>query len=264
MKTKRPMCTPNKAGSIFLTLVTLIFNSQACAETEATATGWKGTAGIGPISFPKYVGGKQAQTWLIPVLSINYNETFYVEFQRVGVYLLASDDKKIGLGFAVEPRFGFTAADGILLRGMATRRTSIEGGPTFDWDFDVVAISLAWFGDLNRTNRGQSGRATAYAPILKNESWDVGVLLSAERTSARVSNYFFGVPANEVTALRPQYRPGAGTNLALGLSGTYRFDKRNTLLFGMVASRLGHEAAKSPIAETRRADQLYLGYGWTL
>ena len=242
----------------------LAFTTNVQADGDPANAGWNGTVGAGPVIFPKYVGGKQYKAWPIPLLSINYNDTFYIELQRVGVYLLASDDKKVGLGFAVEPRFGHAGTDGNLLRGMATRRTSIEGGPTFDWDFDVVAISIAWFGDLNRTSRGQSGRATAYAPIVKNESWDVGVLLSADRMSARVSGYYFGVTANEVSPQRPQYRPDAGTNLALGLSGTYRFDKRHCLLFGIVATGLSREATKSPIVETRRADQLYLGYGWTL
>lgn len=89
--------------------------------------GWNGTAGAGFIVFPQYTGGKKLQTWLIPLLSINYNETFYVEIERVGVYVLASDDKKIGLGLAVEPRFGFDASAGSRLAGMATRRNSIEG-----------------------------------------------------------------------------------------------------------------------------------------
>ena len=259
-----PVSALQKTGITFLAMLSLIVNSPAHAEAETNATGWNGNAGLGPIVFPNYVGGKQARTWLIPLLSINYNDTFYIELQRVGVYLLASEDKKVGLGFAVEPRFGYAAADGNLLRGMATRRTSIEGGPTFDWDFDVVAISVAWFGDLNRSSRGQSARAAAYAPILKNESWDVGALLSADRMSDRVADYYFGVKAHEVTTRRSQYRVGGGTNLTLGLSGTFRFDKRHCLMFGMSATRLSREVTKSPIVETRRADQLYLGYGWTL
>lgn len=264
MTLKWPLTTPNKTGSIFLALVSLVFNSLACAEPEASATGWNGTAGLGPMIFPKYVGGKQARIWPIPLLSINYRDTFYIELQRIGVYLLASEDKKVGLGFAVEPRFGYSATDGKLLRGMTTRRTSIEGGPTFDWDFDVVAISIAWFGDLNRSSHGQSARVAAYAPILKNDIWDAGVLLSADRMSARVTDYYFGVAANETTTQRPQYRAGIGTNVALGLSGTYRLDKRHCLMFGMSTTRLSREATQSPIVETRRADQLYLGYGWTL
>jgi outer membrane protein len=180
------------------------------------------------------------------------------------VYLLASDDKKAGLGLAVEPRFGYSARDSILLNGMATRRNSLEGGPSFDWDFDVVAVSVAWFTDLDRSSRGQSLRAAVYAPILKNDAWDVGTLLAADRMNGRLANYYFGVTSAEATALRPQYRAGAGTNISLGLSGTYRLDKRHVLMFGVNATRLSHGAASSPLVETRQADMIYLGYGWTL
>ena len=264
MTPKLPMSALRKTRNIVLISVGFIVYSTAHAQTDIASTGWNGTAGVGPIIFPKYVGGKQKQIWPIPLLSINYNDTFYVELQRVGVYLLASDDKKVGLGFAVEPRFGYSAKDGIRLNGMATRRSSLEGGPTFDWDFDVVAISVAWFSDLNRSSHGQSVRAAIYVPMLKNDDWDVGTLLSADRMNGRLANYYFGVMASEATAQRPQYRANSGTNFALGLSGTYRLDKRHVLMFGVNTTRLSREALASPIVETRHADQFYLGYGWTL
>ena len=247
-------------------LISLNASFAAIAEPAAAEAkdGWNGTAGAGPIVFPKYVGGKSTQVWPIPLLSINYAETFYVELERVGVYVLASDDKKIGLGFAVEPRFGFSAKDGARLLGMATRRDSLEGGPTFDWDFDVVAVSVAWFGDLNRSSHGNSLRASIYKPLLKNEHWDFGALLAFDRMNGKLANYYFGVRPSEATALRPGYQPGAGTSTSIGLSGTYNLDKRHALMFGANLARLARGAANSPIAETNRAAMYYIGYGWNL
>ncbi len=226
--------------------------------------GWAGTAGFGPIIFPKYSGGNGNRVWPIPLLSINYDETFYVEIERIGVYVLASDDKKIGLGLAVEPRFGFSGSDGTRLTGMATRRDSLEGGLTFDWDFDVVAFSIAYFGDLNRTSRGRSVRGTIYKPVLKNDRWDAGIVLGFDRMNAKVVNYFFGVPVAESTVARPLYGTGAATNVSVGISGTFNLDKRHALMFGANLSRLGANAAMSPIIETRRATTYYVGYGWNL
>ncbi len=238
--------------------------SASSTAAAATTDKWHGTAGAGAMVFPKYVGGRGSQTWPIPLLSLDYDETFYVEIERVGVYVLASDDKKIGLGFAVEPRFGYSAKDGGKLSGMATRRDSIEGGPTFDWDFDFVAVSLAAFGDLNRSSHGYSQRATVYSPLIKNAKWDVGALLAVDHMNARLANYYFGVPLNEANAMRPAYSPGAGNNTTLGLSGTYNLDKRNALMFGASSARLARSAASSPIAETNRATTFYFGYGWRL
>lgn len=264
MAQKLPMSALRKTGYIVLFLATFIVTSTARGEAEEGSAGWKGTAGVGVIAFPKYIGGKQTRVLPIPLLSINYNDTFYIELQRAGVYLLASNDKKLGLGLAVEPRFGYAGKDGTLLTGMATRRDSLEGGPTFDWDFDVVAISIAWFGDLDRSSRGKSLRTAVYVPILKNDFWDAGALLAADRMNGRLADYYFGVPATEANASRPQYRAGAGTHISLGLSGTYRLHNRHALMFGWNATRLSHGARNSPLVEAPRADLFYLGYGWIL
>jgi outer membrane protein len=242
-------------------------SSHVRAETANAGErheGWNGTAGFGPIVFPKYTGGKGSRVWPIPLLSIDYDETFYVEIQRVGVYVLASDDKKIGLGLAAEPRFGFSGGDGSRVTGMATRRDSLEAGLTFDWDFDVVAFSVAWFNDVNRTSRGRSARASVYKPVVKDEHWDMGVLLGYDRMDKKISNCFFGVTPNEATTARPMYQATASGNGSLGFSGTYKLDKKNALMFGANITRLGGSAAASPIVETRRATMVYLGYGWSL
>ena len=230
------------------------------AKTE----GWDGVAGAGPISMPRYVGGSKIQTLPMPILSINYNETFYVEIARVGVYVLASDDKKIGLGLAIEPRFGFNASADPRLTGMITRRNSAEGGLTFDWDFDVVAVSVAQFGDLNHSSKGGSQRLSVYAPFVKNNRLEIGALFALDRMSAKVTQYFFGVEPAEATATRPATRLNANTNLSVGLSGIYKTDKRHAILFGVNLSKIGREAARSPIVQTRQSPLLYLGYGWQL
>ena len=243
-----------------------IGHAQVTRADEKSA-GWNGTLGFGPMAIPKYSGGRPLQVLPLPLWSINYNETFYVEVQRVGVYALASDDKKIGLGFALEPRLGFHASDGARLAGMATRRNSLEGGVTFDWDFDVIAISTAWFTDMTRSTRGSSARLSLYRPLLKNARGEIGLIASADRMSARTADYFFGVKPSEATLLRPGFVAPAGTNLSLGLGGTYRMGStaaKGALIFGANIGRLAPGAARSPIVETTRLRQFYLGYGWAL
>ena len=255
--------------SAFAIRIALIFLTGQIAWHAAPAiaespTGWNGIAAFGPVVFPKYVGGTGTQVWPIPILSVNYEETFYVEIERVGVYVLASDDKKIGFGLAIEPRFGYSAKDGPRLQGMAKRRDSIEGGPRFDWDFDVIAFSVAYFADLSRSSRGSSMRVSIYKPLLKDDHWDVGALLAVDAMNSKVANYYFGVRPSEANILRQDYQPGGLTNIAIGLSGTYKLNKQHALAFGAIATRLPATAAASPIVETRHATTWYLGYGWNL
>ena len=234
---------------------------SAPADPTNPSPGWTGTATLGPLILPKYEGGTRTQTWLIPILSVNYNDTVYVEFDRAGVYLLASDDKKMGLGLAVEPRFGFGAGDGARVAGFATRRSSLEAGPTFDWDLDVVAISVARLGDVNRTSRGASIKTSFYVPLRKDDRIEIGALAAFDTMDRKIADYYFGVRSSEATAARAEYHPGGGTHTSIGISGTFKVERGRAFTFAVVATRLAGSAAASPIAETRRATLAYAGYG---
>ena len=256
----------NRLGALVATLLlTSAASGVAIAgDDDKSGQGWNGAIGFGPMAIPKYTGGKQMQLLPLPLLSINYDETFYIEIQRAGVYVLASDDKKIGLGIAVEPRLGFHANDGSRLTGMATRRNSLEGGLTFDWDFDFIAFSSAWFTDATRSSRGSSMRFSLYCPTYKTSQGEIGVIATADRMSARTANYFFGVRSNEATLSRPAFMPGAGTTASIGVGGTWRTSAHGALIFGANIGKLPGTVARSPIVETGRSAQIYLGYGWAL
>ncbi len=279
---QRPCVVKSGMKNKFLSFLLLSFLLAGAAQAQTAADpdrheGWNGTAGFGPIVFPKYTGGKGEQVWPVPLLSIDYNETFYVEIQRMGVYFLGSDDKTIGLGVAVEPRFGFGPTDGARLAGMATRRDSLEGGLTFDVDYKWIAYSLGYFHDVNNTSRGGSARASVFLQLVKNERWDYGVLLAADRLSSKVANYYFGVPPGEAQVIAVSNSPGSGApflrsafqapaaiNTSLGISGTYNLDKKNAIMFGVIGTYLDGRLANSPIVEKRWANTYYLGYGWRL
>ena len=245
---------------------TAMFASSLCAAQAPAkpASDWSGYAGVGPIAFPKYTGGKGADTFIAPLLMFEYKETFYVDLVRAGVRLWSSAGKKMAFGLAAEPRFGFKAGDGPRLAGMAARRDSIEAGPSFEWETPVASVNLAWFGDVTGASKGASLRASAYKQFVNTPQWDVGAYVSAERTSAKVVNYYFGVPAAEVTASRALYAPGAATHLSVGLSAAWKFTPRYALMMGVQNTRIGGAAANSPIVETRNAPMAYVGLGWTL
>lgn len=243
----------------------LLASSLCLAQGTSKPGGdWTGYAGAGAGSFPRYTGGKGADVSPVPLLMFEYKETYYVDLMRAGVRLWSTDDKKFALGLAVEPRFGFKAKDGARLTGMAKRRHSIELGPSLEWETPAVSLNLAWFQDVLGTSKGSSWRASAYKQLVNTSNWDVGAYASVERESARVVNYYFGVPAAEVTANRALYAPGAATHLSLGLQAAWKFSARYSLLMGVQNTRIGSSAANSPIIETRNAPIGYIGLGWNL
>lgn len=247
-----------------LALLFLACNVNADTEKKTEQSGWTGTVGAGPMVFSKYTGGTGAQTWVLPLVSASFNNILYIDPLRATLYVAGSAEKKIGLGFAVEPRMGFHLSDGAKLNGMATRRNSLEGGPTFDWDAGIVAISISWFTDLTSASNGTSSRLYFYKDLIDNDRWKLGANAGVDHMSAKVTNYYFGTTPSEVTADRPLYQPGGAANLVFGFDGSYKINQRYSMVFGLQATHLNGNAARSPIVETRRSAVGWIGLALNL
>lgn len=234
------------------------------AQTLTTGAGWSGTVGAGPVVVPKYVGGKDLETLPLPIAYVTYNDWLYVNLFRAGAYVWGSENKKKGIGIAVEPRLGFHAGDGAKLSGMATRRGSLSSGPTFDWEGDLGALSLGYFSDISNASRGGYADALFDRPFIHDARWDASGTVELSRLDSKVVNYYFGVPPSEATSTRPLYRPGAATNVTLWITGQRNVTKRYAFMFGANVTRLGSGAADSPIVERRQATLFYLAIGINL
>lgn len=249
---------------IFVFALLLPLCAVAQLQSPPKAAGWSGTLGAGPVFFPKYVGSKELGVLPLPIAYLSYDDWFYVNLFRAGAYVWGSADKSKGISFALEPHLGFNSGDGPRLAGMATRRSSLAAGPTFDWTGELGALSLGYFYDLNHTSRGGYFDAIYDKPFVKNDRWEVSGTLELSRLDSKMVNYYFGVAPSEATAARPLYQPGSTTNVTLWITGQYNFTKRYALMFGANATRLGAAAAGSPIVERRQAPLLYLGLGINL
>jgi outer membrane protein len=256
---KHKACIPALAAHLFIAGF-----AAADSINPAIPSEWAGTVGAGPMSFSKYTGGSGTRTQLLPLISANYKEILYIEPLRATLYFAGSAEKKIGLGFAVEPRMGFHSSDGSRLAGMATRRNSLEGGPSLDWDAGVIAISISYFTDLTHASGGTSSRLYFYKDVIKNETWQFGANLGVDHMSAKVTNYFFGTAPNEATAFRPLYRPGSASNIVWGFDGHYKLNQRNSIVFGMQQTNLKGDAANSPLVETKHSHVGWVGLAWNL
>jgi MipA family protein len=236
----------------------------AQASVSAAASGWSGTVGVGPVVLPRYVGGNDLQVLPLPIAYVTYNEWFYVDLYRAGGYVWGSEDKKRGISLAVEPRLGYHANDGARLAGMATRRGSLSGGPTFDWQNGANALSLGYFTDLSHASGGGYVDLLFNRTFMHDARWDMSWTIELSRLDSKVVGYYFGVTPSEVTPTRPLYQPGASTDVTLWITGQYNLTKRDALMFGAHVTRLGGASADSPIVERTHALLLYLGLGLNL
>lgn len=249
-----------------LVLLAFLLPALSCAADEGAArSAWEGTLGIGPFFVPDYVGGKGRRVVAAPLVDASYDDRFRMELFRGTAYLAASEDRKLGLGLAVEPRFyGFKPSDAARLGGMAARKDTAEGGLSLDWAAPWMDINVAWFGDLMHTARGTSLNATVEKALVDGARWSLSALAGVDRISSQTTNYYFGVRPEEATALRPRYQAGAATNQLAGLKGAFHLDDDRAIVFGTYLTRLGTAAAASPIVETRQARFFWLGYALDL
>ncbi len=245
-------------------LLALLACANAFAQTTPEKPGWTGTVGAGPVFFPKYAGGKKLEALPLPIAYVDYNDWLYVDLYRAGAYFWGSADKKQGLSIAVEPRIGFGSGDGPRLAGMATRRSSLFGGLTYNAENDWGSMSVGYFTDLSNASRGGYGDLLLTRPLHKESRWELNGALEFSRADSKVINYYFGVTPTEATALRPAYTPRGATSATFWLTGQYNFSKDYALMFGGNLTRLGASAAASPIVERREIPFLYLGIGRNL
>src|SRR4051812_9602059 len=145
---------------------------QPSPGTTTGDAGWSGTLGAGVVAFPKYVGGKSTQAVPLPIAYIDYNDWFYVDLYRAGAYVWSSEDRKQGISLAVEPRIGFNAGDGPRLAGMASRRSSLFGGVTYNAENAYGSMSLGYFSDLGNNSRGSYLDLLFNRPFIKNDRWN--------------------------------------------------------------------------------------------
>jgi len=210
---------------------------------------------------PKYVGSGDKVTRPIPLAMLEYEETAYIHLDRAGVRLWNTDDKKMALGIAAQPRFGFHAKDGSRLTGMSVRRDAIEGGAAFEWELPQLSLSAVYFTDWSGTSSGRSLQFSIEHQLIDSGPWDLSAYIGLDYANAKIVQYYFGVRTNEATATRPYYQPGAAVISSLGFTGAYKLNKNYALLFGSELTSLGAAAADSPIVQRKTGLTSYFGLG---
>jgi outer membrane protein len=223
-----------------------------------------GRLGAGALVDSRYSGAAGYMTFPVPLASLEFGDYAYIDYWQAGIYCLSDKDKTLGLAIVATPRLGFNSRDGSRLSGMATRKSSIETGLSIDYGVDNASVSLGYLHDVTGASDGGLIRLLVFRRMDFSRRFGVEAFAGLERLDAKVSNYYYGVRHEEVTAARPFYQPGVATDLTAGVHFNFDFGQKSTVLFGYEATVLTNALANSPIAERRAGNLFYLGYGWRL
>ena len=221
-----------------------------------------GSAGLGAILRAERSPYKGVGTNydLVP-LYLYEGERVFVHASRVGLKLVDRPENRIDL--FLDYRFEGYPSDRTpaSLAGMSVRRPSVDLGLAYRYRWGWGNLDAEVLHDADNVSRGTELR------LGYSTDWQSGRLhlrpgLTLSRRDAKLNNYYYGVSAGEATAATPYYMPGAGTDLWLGLYGTYDLTNRWRLLGAAGVNILDRKVRDSPIVNDRPQPGILLGLAY--
>jgi len=216
----------------------------------ANDTKQKLTIGAGPyLQTQPYKG---ADNILLPSPFFYYNDgLFYAKWTRFGVYFLGEKSQDFSWAFSLtaQPRvYGYKASDSSYLRGMDERKNSLEAGLAFSAQIDKVFIDAMLLSDVFYEQKAWIFQTeVGYELTLGKFEIYPSILMTYQ--SAKFTDYYYGVKANEATLSRTAYSASSGVQLGLQTYIQYPLTKKLSALVNLHAERLSSQARKSPLTD---------------
>ena len=249
----------------------VLIPTVAAAQVPNGSDIWNGTIGISTVALPTYMGSNRYRVRAFPILSLEYKQRAYLGGAMggtgagAGVYLMRNSAFTLSTEIAGAPERKESYGDG--LAGMGRRGGATYAASNVSYRLGSitagagVAVGLGSeegsHGALNLATKKAYGRWIAELSTgatfanSKDMAYDFGVSSEqAVRRQALIDAGDSRLSADDAGA----YSPGAGLkhmNVSTSLGYILR-DRTMALLF-VNGSRLGHEAAESPITRQRNS-----------
>jgi outer membrane protein len=209
--------------------------------------------GVGVISAPRPYVDSRNETLVIPLVGLDYKR-LYVQGIRLGYHLVDQDRLK----FDVRARYvfdGLDPADSPFLDGMAERQGTVEAGLGVDWRFaDSWSLGATAFTDvLGRSDGQELGLDLARTWTFGRYRWGLTPAVGVIWQSSDLVDYYYGVPPEEATPVRPAYAGASAIDFRASLLFFYRISDRINAIALVQARRLDDEIVESPIVDERSA-----------
>jgi outer membrane scaffolding protein for murein synthesis (MipA/OmpV family) len=134
------------------------------------------------------------------------------------------------------------------LLGLDERQWTVEVAPLVGYRGWPVHISAKPYKEISGRHGGWVGELRVEWPLKRPWGYIVPTVI-ASRLDETYANYYFGVSAAEAEPGRPEYTPGAGTNLAAQLIWGYQFTDKWLLSGTLSYEKLADVITDSPIVD---------------
>lgn len=174
-----------------------------------------------------------------------------------GIHLFNTDT--IQLDIIAQYRFDLLdPADSAFLRGMEKRKQSVDAGALFTYKTQFGDLSIKWVHDILNHSKGYE------TTLAYGYNWFVNRLLirpsiGVSWLSRDLADYYYGVRQTEATPTRPAYRPGASTNILLGIETSYFVTPRLLAFADWKVRNFDGAISDSPIVGENLQNNLYFG-----
>jgi outer membrane protein len=146
--------------------------------------------------------------------------------------------------------------------GLDKRKPGFDAGVSLLWQTAMGEFDLELLTDVSNRSDGQEVMLS-YAYPIKQGQWTLRPEIGVSWQSSDLTDYYFGVDADEVRAGRAVYEADASVTPFAGVQLEYAVSKQTHLIGGVGVGRLGDGISDSPIVDERSAAGGYLGLTYT-
>lgn len=239
-----------------LAAVVLVYAGATSAQEPGTRWG----LGIGGVAQDLGYRGQGSDSQLVPIIYVESGR-FFLMGPRAGWRLLDGD--ALSLTAVANYRFdGYDSDDSRALDGMDDRRGSLDAGLELNYRADFGELT---FGAVTDTLDRHSGQEVSlrYGYPFAVAGGSVSPFVEASWLSEDLVDYYYGVRPDEVRSDRPAYSPDNETNITLGVSGTWLFNRRQLVFLNAGYQWLGSEIEDSPIIDKGHGASAFVGWVYT-
>lgn len=146
--------------------------------------------------------------------------------------------------------------------GLDERKPGFDAGVSLLWQTAMGEFDLELLTDVSNRSDGQEVLLSYAYPIIRGD-WTLRPEVGVSWQSSDLTDYYFGVDADEVRAGRAAYEADASVTPFAGVQVEYAVSRQIHLIGGVGYGRLGDEISDSPIVDGGNVGGAYMGLTYT-
>ena len=222
---------------------------------------WHGIVGLGVLFRAEPYEAIDNRILFLPHMIVRRGN-FFIEGLEAGYRVAEGAQGHFDL--ILTPRLdGYDADEHALLKGMADRDFSLDGGIATTWREGPFEFKLSAVTDLLHKSEGEEVTVSVgNTYILTGKMTILTPSIGVRWQNEELVNYYYGVNGREARATRSAYTGEATLNYIAAINATYSLSKRSTLFAAVEYERLGDDIYDSPLVDKDQIISVFLAYGW--